>query len=90
MIKTIVLYLVIGVILSIVYTYLDYVIDYKSPVFDDLDSYFDSQFSVPMTLGMIVAWPIVLVVFVFTVGIRSLFIGAVALLDKIFGGKKND
>lgn len=83
----IILYFVIGIILSIVYTYFDYTIDYKSPSYD-IDLYFDSQFSVPMTLGMIFAWPIVLVIFVFTVAIPGLYMSAIILLDKIFGGKK--
>lgn len=90
MIKTIlILYFVVGVISSIVYTYLNYVIEYKSPLYD-IELYFDTQFSVPMTLGMILGWPIVLVIAIFTIVIPGLYMGVTILLDKIFGGKKND
>ena len=88
MVKTIIiLYFVIGVILSIVYTYSDYVIDYKSPVYD-INTYFDCQFSVPMTLGIIFGWPIVVIIFVSIIVLPGLYRSAIILLDKIFGGKK--
>lgn len=85
----IILYFVIGIIASIVYTYLNYVIEYKSPQYD-IELYFDMQFSVPMTLFMIFGWPIALVIALFTIVIPGLYMSATILLDKIFGGKKND
>lgn len=85
----IILYFVIGIILSIVYTYLNYVIEYKSTSYN-IELYFDSQFSVSMTLFIIFGWPIVLVVALFTIVLPGLYMSATILLDKIFGGKKND
>ena len=85
----IILYFVISIILSIVYTYLNYVIEYKSPSYN-IELYFDSQFSVSMTLFIIFGWPIVLVVALFTIVLPGLYMSATILLDKIFGGKKND
>lgn len=85
----IILYFVIGIILSIVYTYLNYVIDFKSPSYN-IELYFDTQFSVPMTLGIVFGWPIVLVIALFTIVLPGLYMSATILLDKIFGGKKND
>lgn len=90
MIKAIVvLYFAIGIIVSIIYTYLDYTIDYKSNV-HSIYSYFDNQFSVVMALDIVVGWPFVLIFASFTYVIPGFYMIVIMLLEKIFGGKKND
>lgn len=88
MTKTIViLYFVVGIILSIVYTYLDYAANYKLRP-HDIDSYFDNEFSVLVILSVILAWPLTLIIFGFTVVLPGFYMITVIILDKFFGGRK--
>lgn len=87
MIIFIVLYFAIAFVLSIIGTYLQYRIDFSH---EDIYRYFSCDFSVMSCIAIWIVWPLVLVMAFFVVVLPDLYMSAVILLDKFFGGKKND
>lgn len=85
MIEIIALYFIIAFILSVVGAYYEYCHFYSH---EDIETYFDKDFSLPAYICMGLFWPIVLLVLFIMVFIPNIYMIAVILLDKIFGGKK--
>lgn len=81
----IVLYLIIGLIVSIVGTYINYKISWRT----DIDDYFTYDFSLAVTIIVLLLWPIVLFLLFSMYGIKILYMAAIILLDKFYErGKK--
>lgn len=85
MIEIIALYFIIAFVLSVVSAYYEYCNFYSH---EDIETYFDNDFSLPAHICMGLFWPIVLLVLFIMVFIPNIYMIAVILLDKIFGGKK--
>lgn len=84
-IEIIVLYFIIAFVLSVVSAYYEYCNFYSH---EDIETYFDTDFSLPAHICMWIFWPITLIVLFIMVFIPNIYMIAVILLDKIFGGKK--
>lgn len=83
--KFLVLYFIIAFVLSVVGTYYDY----RSSYFHkSIESYFNDNFKLSVCICIWVFWPITLIVLFFMTCIPYVYMAAVMLLDKIFGGKK--
>lgn len=85
MIEIILLYFIIAFVLSVVGAYYDYCHSYS---YEDIETYFDNDFSLPAHICIWFFWPITLIVLFIMVFIPNIYMIAVILLDKIFGGKK--
>lgn len=83
--EIILLYFIIAFVLSVVGAYYDYCHSYSH---EDIETYFDKDFSLPAHICMWFFWPIVLLALFIMVFIPNIYMIAVILLDKIFGGKK--
>lgn len=81
----IILYFVIGIVVSIIGAYIDY---RESCRYGDIDDYLKYDFSSMACIFIAIFWPIVLITVFFMVIIPNLFVATVILLDKFFGGKK--
>ena len=82
----IVLYLIIGLIVSIIGTY----IDYKTSCRTDIDDCFTYDFSLAATIIVLLLWPIILFLLFSMYGIKNLYMAATILLDNFYRrrGKK--
>lgn len=76
----IVLYLIIGLIVSIIGTY----VLYKKGSRTDIDDYFTYDFSLAATIIVLLLWPIVLFLLFSMYGIKNLYMAATILLDKLY------
>lgn len=76
----IVLYLIIGLIVSIIGTY----VLYKTSCRTDIDDYFTYDFSLAATIIVLLLWPIVLFLLFSMYGITNLYMVATILLDNFF------
>lgn len=76
----IVLYLIIGLIVSIIGTYVDYRESWRTDIVD----YFTYDFSLAATIIIWLFWVFLAFWVFFTFGIKNLYICAIMLLDKFF------
>lgn len=83
----IVLYFVVSVVLSVIATYVQYKVDYS---YEDLDRFFEYDFKCSVCVLIWVFWPITLVIIFLAYGVPSFYKSACILLDRFFGGGKDD
>ena len=76
----IILYLIMGLMISIIGTY----VNYRGGCRTDIDDYFEYDFSLLGTTIVCLFWPIILFLLFFMYGIKSLYMAAIILLDKIY------
>lgn len=82
----IVLYLIIGLITSIIGVYVDYRESWRTDIVD----YIEYDFSTAATMIVLLFWPIISFWVFFMYGIRNLYMATTILLDKFYRrrGKK--
>lgn len=82
----IVLYLIIGLIVSIIGTYVDYSESWRTDIVD----YIEHDFSVATIIIVLFFWPIILFWVFILYGCKNLYMATTILLDKLYRkrGKK--
>lgn len=81
----VIFYILIGILVSIIYTYFEY---RESSYWNDIQSYFEWTFSMSTAICIVVVWPAIVFMILYTWSITIVFTFSIKLLDRLFGGRK--
>ena len=86
--KYIIIYIVIGFIVTTICDYVEYKLWYSSK--EDINKYISDDLSIVLMIIIWAFWPLMLVGIVIFCALPRILLSPLKFLDKIFGGKNNE